>query len=78
MATLSKDGDAFLFKRQKSPVKVRMNVNFSRLLPGFWKMLSTGISTNGSNASTEAPAGMVKVYPSYDGNGSSKRKIRYL
>lgn len=77
MATLSKDGDSFSFKRQKSPLKARLNFNFSRLLPGFWKMISTGISSSG-NSSVSLPVGMVKIFPSYDGNGSSRRKARYL
>ena len=77
MATLSKDGDAFIFKKQKTPFKARLNFNFNRLLPGFWKIVSTGISQN-NTTSVSLPVGMVKIYPSYDGNGSSKRKVRYL
>lgn len=77
-ATLSKDGEAFLFKRQKAPFKGRLTLNFSRLLPGFWKIISTGISQNPTGSGVQLPVGMVKVYPSYDGNGSSKRKVRYL
>lgn len=78
MATLSKDGDSFIIKRQKSPIKGRLNFNFNRLLPGFWKIVSAGITTNGSGNSYQLPIGMVKIYPSYDGNGSSRRKVRYL
>lgn len=76
--TLSKEGDSFLFKREKSPLKARLNLNFNRLLPGFWKIISTGISATGVANSTQPPVGMVKIYPSYDGNGSSRRKVRYL
>ena len=78
MATLSKDGDSFIIKRQKSPIKGRLNFNFNRLLPGFWKIVSAGITTNGSGNTYQLPIGMVKIYPSYDGNGSSRRKVRYL
>ena len=78
MATLSKEGDTFLIKRQKAPFKGRMNFNFSRLLPGFWKIVSLGISPNTAGNSIAPPVGMVKIYPSYDSNGSSKRKVRYL
>ncbi|MCH5231012.1 MAG: hypothetical protein J1F43_04375 [Muribaculaceae bacterium] len=78
MATLSKEGDSFLIKRQKLPFKGRLNLNLSRLLPGFWKMVSTGISSSGNSAQISLPVGMVKIYPSYDGNGSSRRKVRYL
>lgn len=77
IATLTKDGDAFTIKKQKLPFKGRLSFNFNRLLPGFWKIVSTGISQNSSN-SVSVPVGMVKIYPSYDGNGSSRRKIRYL
>ena len=78
MGTLSKEGDSFSFKKQKTPLRGRLNLNFSRLLPGFWKMISTGISSSGTGNSVQLPVGMVKVYPGYDGNGSSRRKIRYL
>lgn len=77
LATISKDGDKFTIKKQKSPIKGRLNLNFNRLLPGFWKIVSTGISTS-TGSSMQAPVGMVKIYPSYDGNGSSRRKVRYL
>ncbi|MCH5227207.1 MAG: hypothetical protein J1F16_05245 [Muribaculaceae bacterium] len=78
IATLSKDGDTFTFKRQKSPFKGRLNFNFSRLLPGFWKVISAGVYSPTGTSKVEAPVGMVKLYPSYDGNGSSRRKVRYL
>lgn len=77
LATLSKDGETLLIKQQKSPLKGRVHLNINRLLPGFWKIVSIGVSSN-ANSSVKAPLGMVKIYPSYDGNGSSKRKIRYL
>lgn len=78
LAKLSSNGDALTFKKQKTGIKGRLNVNFNRLLPGFWKIVSTGISTNGSGNKVEAATGMIKLYPSYDGNGSSRRKPRYL
>lgn len=78
LATLSKDGDSFLFKKQKSPLKMRLNLNLNRLLPGFWKIVSLGVSGNRNNESVTPPVGMVKIYPSYDGNGSSRKKVRYL
>lgn len=77
LATLSKDGDSFIIKKQKSGLRGRLNLNLNRLLPGFWKIVSTGIST-ASGSRIEAPVGMIKIYPSYDGNGSSRRKVRYL
>ena len=77
MATLSKDSDSFIIKRSNAPFKGRLNLNFSRLLPGFWKLVSVGVSQN-NGSSVSLPVGMVKIYPSYDGNGSSRRKVRYL
>lgn len=76
LAKLSKEGDIFTIEKQKAPFRGRINFNFNRLLPGFWKIVSVGLSQN--KTKVEAPTGMVKLYPSYDGNGSSRRKIRYL
>lgn len=78
LATLSKNSDTFIIKRQKAPFKGRINFNFNRLLPGFWKIVSLGISQQNNRESLNPPVGMIKIYPSYDGNGSSRRKIRYL
>lgn len=78
LAKLSSDGDYFILKKQKTGIKGRLSLNFTRLLPGFWKIVSTGISSGNSGSKIEPSAGMVKLYPSYDGNGSSKRKPRYL
>lgn len=78
IAKLSSDGDSFTFKKQKAPFKGRFNFNFSRLLPGFWKVVSTGFSPVPGTPNLQPAVGMIKVYPSYDGNGSSRRKVRYL
>ena len=78
IATLSADKDVFIIKRQNSGLKGRLNLNLNRLLPGFWKIVSAGISSSGNNNKKEVPVGMIKLHPSYDGNGSSKRKPRYL
>ena len=76
LATLSKDNDNLLIKREKSPFRLRLNLNFNRLLSGFWKIVSVGVSKNNQNM--DPPVGMVKIFPSYDGNGSIKRNPRYL
>ena len=76
LATLSKEGDSMIIKKDKSPFKLRLNLNFNRLLSGFWKIVSVGLNKNTQN--TEPPVGMVKIFPSYDGNGSTKRQPRYL
>lgn len=78
LATLAKDGDSFIIKKQNPPFKGRLNLNFNRLLPGFWKIVSLGISGNNNRGNIDPPVGMVKIFPSYDGNESSRRKIRYL
>ena len=78
LANLSKEGDTFTIKKQKAPFKGRVNLNFNRLLPRFWKIVSVGINQSGTGNSVSPPIGMIKIYPSYDGNGSSRRKIRYL
>lgn len=44
------------------------------LLPYFWKL----VRVRQTDPTKSLPAGMLKVYPSYDGNGSSRYSIRYL
>ena len=78
LATLSAQNEALLITKQKAPFKGRINFNFSRLLPGFWKIVSVGVSQNSTTPGATPPVGMVKVYPGYDGNGSTKREVRYL
>lgn len=78
LGKLSSNSDSFIIHKQKSLFKGTLNFNFNRLLPGFWKLVSGGISTNGSNDNATPAVGMIKLYPSYDGNGSSRRKVRYL
>ncbi len=70
LATLDKDGDVFYVKGKK--LKIRFNP--MSLLPRFWRIarISTG------NPLQRLPAGMVRIYPSYDGNGSSRRSPRVL
>ena len=78
IATLGNEGDTFIFKKGANRLRGRLNFNLSRLLPGFWKMISAGITTNTGDTDLKAPVGMMKIYPSYDGNGSSRRRVRYL
>lgn len=56
---------------KKSSLKFRFNPG--RLLPYFWRMISVSVKSR-----EPAPEGMIKIYPSYDGNGSSRRYPRYL
>ena len=56
---------------KKSSFNIRINP--IRLLPSFWRLVSVSFKSR-----EPAPEGMIKVYPSYDGNNSSKRGPRYL
>ncbi len=70
LATLSADGDALHVKSKKTKIVF----NPSALLPRFWRVARLRTS----DPLDKLPAGMIKVYPSYDGNGSSRRHPRYL
>lgn len=77
-ATLSSDGESMSLKMPDSGFKLRLNLNPGVLMPKLWRSLFR-ISTSGSNRSTpQGLRGMIKIYPSYDGNGSSRRQPRYL
>lgn len=79
MATLSKNGDAMVLSREKSKFRLRINLNPNSLLPTLWKSLMRfGVSVGSGNDSKRPAPGMIKLYPSYDGNGSSRRRPRYL
>lgn len=70
VATFHENKDCITVKK-KSGVNIRINP--TRLLPSFWRLASVSLKSNES-----APEGMIKIYPSYDGNGSSRRAPRYL
>ena len=69
-ATLSTDGESL---RVKSP-KLKFKVNINTLLPRFWRI----VRVTYDDPIDKLPAGLVKVYPGYDHNGSLRRKIRIL
>lgn len=69
LATYSEEKEALTVK--KGSMRIRLNPN--RLLPSFWRIVSVSFNSN-----VAAPEGMIKVYPSYDGNGSTRRSPRYL
>lgn len=54
--------------------KVKFSFNPLGLLSQFRR----GLSIRYDNPLEKLPSGMIKLYPGYDGNGSSRRKIRYL
>lgn len=69
-ATLSTDGESL---RIKSP-KLKFKVNLHTLLPRFWRVVRVSYD----DPAEKLPAGLVKVYPGYDHNGSLRRKTRIL
>ena len=70
IATYSETKESLTVKK-KSGFNIRINP--TRLLPSFWRIASLSIKSKES-----APEGMIKIYPSYDGNQSTKRGPRYL
>lgn len=70
VATLSDDGETL---RVKSP-KIKFKISLHTLLPRFWR----GVRLSIDNPEDELPAGLIKIYPGYDHNGSTKRKKRVL
>lgn len=78
VATLSADGEGMTVRGDKTKFNLRFLLNPSTLLPGFWKLLRVNAGLNPLQEGTAPPEGLIKVYPSYDGNGSSRRVPRYL
>ncbi|MDE6792328.1 MAG: hypothetical protein K2J48_04525 [Muribaculaceae bacterium] len=73
MATLSKEHDSMILTRDKSKFNLRINLNPNSLLPTLWRSLVRfGISVGTGNDPKRPAPGMIKLYPSYDGNGSSR------
>ena len=70
MAILSTDGESIRVKTKK----LKLRINPSILLPKFWRVVRFSVD----NPVDDLPAGLVKVYPGYDNNGSLRRKIRIL
>lgn len=68
-ATLGPEGDR-IFVSQGS---WKVSFNPLNLLPRFWRLFRFS-----TKKGEEPPVGMVKRYPSYDGNGSLRSKPRYL
>ena len=69
-AALSADGESL---RVKAP-KLKLKINVHTLLPRFWRVVRVSYD----NPADKLPAGLVKVYPGYDHNGSLRRKTRIL
>lgn len=69
-ATLSSDKESL---QVRSP-KVSFKINLNTLLPRFWRIVRLSVK----NPTEDLPAGLIKIYPGYDHNGSLRRKIRIL
>lgn len=69
IATYSENKEALTVKKKSAKIRI----NPIRLLPSFWRIVSISL-----NANESAPEGMIKIYPSYDGNNSTRRAPRYL
>ena len=69
-ATLSSDGESL---RVKTP-KLKFKININTLLPRFWRIVRVSYD----DPTDKLPAGLLKVYPGYDHNGSLRRKPRIL
>lgn len=69
-AILSSDGESIRVKTAKFKVKI----NATTLLPRFWRLVRISVD----NPVDDLPAGLIKIYPGYDHNGSMRRKIRIL
>lgn len=79
-AKLSADGESLAMKSPKGGLRLRLNLNPSVLLPKLWRsIIRIGASTShDATSDNKSGTGMLKIYPSYDGNGSSRREPRYL
>ena len=70
LATLSKDGDAIYVKMRKRSLKLSP----TWILPRFWRIAR--IKT--TDPLEKLPAGMIRLYPSSDGNDTRPGEPRYL
>lgn len=69
LAVYSENKESLIIKK----ASVGIRINPTRLLPSFWRIVSVSLKSKET-----APEGMIKVYPSYDGNQSTRRAPRYL
>ena len=70
--TIADNGYALVLEPAARPLRISFSP--TSLLPGFWRMVRISLSPKNN----ETVQGMVKVYPSYDGNGSDRHHPRYL
>lgn len=70
MLTLNTQKEALLIER----TGLSLTFNPMAFFSGFWRTVRIKVN----DASKKVPEGMVKVYPSYDADGSRRRNPRYL
>lgn len=70
LAILSSDGESIRIKGHKLKFRIQPYV----LLPRFWRL----VKFSEKNPLDDLPAGLVKLYPGYDHNGSLRRLPRTL
>ena len=69
-ARLNEANDSFEIKKPAKKITLRPTA----FLPRFWRILRIQIT----DPTESLPNGMIKIYPSYDGNGSYRHIPRYL
>lgn len=74
LAKLDKNGESL---RIQAP-KMKLTLNPSLVLPVLWNKLRIGVRMKTNDPMENFPEGWIRVYPSYDGNGSSLSQPRYL
>ncbi len=77
MAIISDEGETMVLKKEKSKFNFRFVLNPYSLLPKTWRIIRMNTSL-GNKTDSKPAVGMIKIYPAYDGNNSSRRKTRYL
>lgn len=70
LASFSENKESLTVKKES---RINLRLNPARLLPSFWRIASVTVKSKDS-----APEGIIKIYPSYDGNQSTRRAPRYL
>lgn len=73
LATYRPDHEALYMEGRR----LSLSFNPMRILPSFLGALR-GFRIGYDDPLDDLPKGMIKIYPSYDGNGSSRRSLRYL
>lgn len=74
LAKIDKEGTALII----SAPSIKLSFSPSLMLPSLWNRLRLSLRLRVKNPVENLPEGWRKLYPSYDGNGSSPSNPRYL